>query len=88
MAHSYSNIGLVDQEQDKYLEALKFYEKSLAIKQKHLPPYHSSLSTAYNNIGLVHYSLKEYDAALEHYDQSLEIQLKSLPSQHSDIAMS
>jgi tetratricopeptide (TPR) repeat protein len=69
------------------LEALDFYEKSLAIKKKHLPSDHPDLSGSYNNIGIVHYCLGHYDLALEYLNRSLEIRLKSLPAQHPTIAM-
>jgi tetratricopeptide (TPR) repeat protein len=69
------------------LEALDFYEKSLAIERKHLPPDHPDLGSSYNNIGIVHRCLGHSDLALEHYNRSLEISLKSLPAQHPKIAM-
>ncbi len=68
------------------MEALDFYEKSLAIRKKHLPSDHPDLGGSYNNIGIVHDCLGHSDLALEHYNRSLEIRLKSLPAQHPDVA--
>ncbi|CAF4945942.1 unnamed protein product, partial [Rotaria socialis] len=73
-------------EEKKYFEALDFYEKSLALRRKHLPPDHPDLGGSYNNIGIVHWCLGHYDLALDHYNRSLKISLKSLPAQHADIA--
>ncbi len=86
MAMFYNNIGIIYDEQQKYLEALDFYEKSLAIDRKHLPSDHPDLGGSYNNIGIVHRCLGHYDLALEHYNRSLEIKVKSLPAQHPTIA--
>jgi tetratricopeptide (TPR) repeat protein len=87
MAGFYNNIGIIYQEQEKYVKALDFYEKSLAIRKKHLPSDHPDLGSSYNNIGAVHHYLGHYDIALEHYNRSLEIKMKSLPAQHPDVAM-
>jgi tetratricopeptide (TPR) repeat protein len=87
MAMFYNNIGIIYYEQQKYLEALDFYEKSLAIWKKHLPSDHPALGSSYNNIGAVHDCLGHYDLALEHYNRSLENRLKSLPAQHPHVAM-
>ncbi|CAF4857806.1 unnamed protein product, partial [Rotaria socialis] len=70
----------------KYFEALDFYEKSVAIHGKHLPPDHPDLGSSHNNIGGVHHCLGHYDLALDHYNRSLKIKLKSLPAQHPSIA--
>ncbi|CAF4342316.1 unnamed protein product [Rotaria magnacalcarata] len=87
MAMFYNNIGIIYDEEKKYFEALDFYEKSLAIDNKHLPADHPNLGTSYNNVGIVHYCLDHYDLALDHYNRSLKIRLKSLPAQHPDISM-
>ena len=86
MASFYNNIGIIYREEEKYFEALDFYEKSLAIQEKHLPADHPDLGASYNNIGGVHDCLGHYDLALDHYNRSLQISLKSLPGQHPDIA--
>ncbi|CAF4439588.1 unnamed protein product [Rotaria magnacalcarata] len=86
MAWFYNNIGIIYQEENKYFEALDFYEKSLAIKKKHLPADHPDLGGSYNNIGIVQDCLGHSDLALNHYNRSLKIRLKSLPAQHPDIA--
>jgi tetratricopeptide (TPR) repeat protein len=86
MAMFYNNIGIIYQKQQKYLEALDFYEKSLAIQKKDLPSDHPHLGSSYNNIGAVHRCLGHSDLALEHYNRSLEIKIKSLPAQHPDVA--
>ncbi|CAF5058489.1 unnamed protein product, partial [Rotaria sp. Silwood1] len=36
-----------------YSKALEFYDKSLKIGEKALPPNHPDLATSYNNIGSV-----------------------------------
>ncbi|CAF2071260.1 unnamed protein product [Rotaria magnacalcarata] len=87
-AHIYHMLGILQYQQGKYPEAVKFYEKSLEIKRKTLPEDDASLATSYNNIGGVYYNMGEYSKALEYYEKSLKIREVSLPPTHPDLATS
>ncbi|CAF4410907.1 unnamed protein product, partial [Rotaria magnacalcarata] len=87
-AHIYHMLGMLKNQQGKYPEAVKFYEKSLEIKRKTLPEHDASLATSYNNIGLVYDNMGEYSKALEFYEKSLKIREISLPPTHPDLAQS
>ncbi|CAF4166637.1 unnamed protein product, partial [Adineta steineri] len=87
-ADIYHQLGWIKDSQGKYQEALTFYEKSLTIKQKTLPPNHPDLAKTHNNIGIVHYNMGNYPEALSSYKKALEIRQQSLPSHHSDLAKS
>ncbi|CAF4175665.1 unnamed protein product [Adineta steineri] len=85
-ADIYHQLGRIKNAQGKYQEALTFYEKSLVIRQKTLPPNHPDLASSYNNIGNVHDSMGNYPKALSSHEKALEIRQQSLPSNHPDLA--
>ncbi|CAF4364635.1 unnamed protein product, partial [Rotaria sordida] len=70
----------------EFYDALKYYEKALIIRLKHLPNEHFDIGDIYNNIGAVHRCLDHYDLALNYFSHSLEIYEKSLFPQHPSIA--
>jgi tetratricopeptide (TPR) repeat protein len=87
-AYSYFRLGRAKYEQGEYEEALVLYKKSLAIREKSLPPNHPDLAKSYINIGSVYYSMGEYSKALSSHKKSLAIWQQSLPPNHPDLAMS
>ncbi len=87
-ANIYHMLGMVKDGQGKYEEAVGFYENSIKIKQKILPPTHSDLATSYNNIGNVYNNMDEYSKALSYYEKALEIYQKTLPANHPRLATS
>ncbi len=87
-ASIYRQLGRTKYLQGEYKEAITFYEKSLEIDQKTLPPNHPNLANSYNNIGAVYYNMGEYSTALSSYEKALEIQQQSLPLNHPDLASS
>ncbi|CAF1313662.1 unnamed protein product [Adineta steineri] len=86
----YNQLGFIKDDQGKYEEALTFYEKSLVIRQKTLPPKHPDLAKSYNNIALEiqQQSLlpNHPDLASSYNNIALEIRQQSLPSNHPDLA--
>jgi tetratricopeptide (TPR) repeat protein len=84
----YHQIAMGKDEQGEYEEAITFYEKSLEIKQKTLPPNDLSFANTYNNIGMVYQNMGNYPKALSYYEKDLEISQKSLPPNHPDLAAS
>jgi tetratricopeptide (TPR) repeat protein len=87
-AHLFHQLGMVKGNQGKYEEAVGFYEKSIKINQKILPPTHSDLAASYNNIGWVYDTMGEYSKALSYYEKALEIFQKTLPTNHPNLATS
>ena len=86
---NYNNqLGYVRNAQGDYEEALLYYEKCLAMRQKTLPANHPDLATSHNNIGMVYYSMGEYSKALSYYDKCLDMKQKSLPANHPSLATS
>ena len=84
----YHRLGWAKDDQGEYGEALALYEKSLAIRQKSLPPNHPDLAKSYLKIGNVYFSMGEYSKALSYYEKALAIQQQSLPPNHPDLAKS
>ncbi|CAM4845904.1 unnamed protein product [Rotaria magnacalcarata] len=87
-AHIYHQLGYLKDQQGKYPEAVKFYEKALEIKWKTLPEDDASLAPTYGAIGIVYDSMGEYSKALEFYEKALKIKEISLPPTHPDLATS
>ncbi|CAF4166668.1 unnamed protein product, partial [Adineta steineri] len=69
----YHRLGAIKHNQGKHQEALAFHEKSIAIKQKTLPPNHPDLATFYHNI------------VLEIWQQSLPPNHPDLASSYNNI---
>ncbi|CAF1374711.1 unnamed protein product [Adineta steineri] len=84
----YHRLGLIKYNQGKFQEALTFYKKSLAIRQKSLPPNHPDSAKSYNSIGNVHCNTGNYPKTLFYYEKALEIRQQTLPPNHPDLAMS
>ena len=86
MSHVYNELGLIADEMGDYLLALEYYQKSIELRQKCLPPNHRLLGVAYNNIGEVQRELGEYFSALSSQKKSLSIKQKTLPPNHLSFA--
>ncbi len=84
----YNQLGSVKYQEGEYQEAIRFYEKSLAIYQQSLPPNHPDLASSYNNIGGVYHNMGDYPKALSSYEKALAIKQQSLPPNHPDLANS
>ncbi|CAF3996694.1 unnamed protein product [Adineta steineri] len=84
----YHRLGWIKNKQAEYQEAIKYYEKSLAIKEKTLPPNHFQFAVSYNDMGVVYFNVRNYSKALSSHEKALAIRQQSLPSNHLDLAMS
>ena len=82
----YYQLGWIKDDQEKYREAIEFYEKSLEIEQKYLPSTHPDLAASYNNIGTVYKNMNKYKQALSYYQKVLEIQQMTLSTNHPNLA--
>jgi tetratricopeptide (TPR) repeat protein len=83
----YCMLGSVKKDQGDYQETITFYEKSLEIDKKTLPPNHLNLAVSYNNIGLVYNNMGDYSKALSSHEIALGIDRISLPSNHPDLSV-
>ncbi|CAF1270435.1 unnamed protein product [Adineta ricciae] len=86
-ANIYYQLGLIKYKTRNYPEAMKFYEKALAIYERNLPHSQHNLIVSYNNIGLIYYDIGDYPNAMLNYEKALEIQQTS-SSDRSDVALS
>ena len=85
-ADLYMFLGSGANEHADYENALKWYKKALAIREKVLGKDHPDTATTYNNIAGVYSRKGEYDIALEWYEKALAIREKVLGKDHPDTA--
>jgi hypothetical protein len=83
----YCLLGWVKNDQGQYKEATAYYEQSLAIYQKTLPPTHLNLASSYMGIGLVYYNMGEYSKALSYFERAVDIGQQSLPKDHPHLQL-
>ena len=84
----YRLLGIAKNDQAEYKEAITFYEKSLEMYGKNLPPNDSRLATCDGSIGSAYSNMGEYSKALSYFEKALEISQKSLPPNHPHLASS
>ncbi|CAF4222907.1 unnamed protein product, partial [Rotaria sordida] len=87
-SYCYHRLGVIKNDLGQYNEAIKFYQKSLDIEEKTLPPNHPDLATSYNNIGSVYNKMGEYSKALSSHEKSLAINKIAHPPNHPNLATS
>jgi len=73
---TYNNIGSVCQAQEKYDEALEYYQKDLKIRLMVYGQDHALVAESYHKIGTVYDSQVKQEEALEFYQKSLEIRIR------------
>jgi tetratricopeptide (TPR) repeat protein len=81
-ANIFHMLGIVKYNYGKYAEAVEFYEKSIEIMQKILPPTHPDLAASYRNIGTVYDKMGEYSKALSYHEKALESYQNTITSNH------
>ena len=84
----FDQLGWAKKNQGEYEEAMKYFEKSIEIKERTLDKNRPSLATSYNNIALVYNDMGEYSKALKYYEKSIEIREISLSKNHHSLATS
>ena len=85
-ANYYHRLGHAKYNQGEYENALKLYEKAIAIREKLLPLCHLDLAASYNNIGSVYYNMGDYSKALSSHEKALATKQRSLPPNHPGLA--
>ena len=84
----FHQLGWAKRNQGEYKEAVKYYEKSIEIKERILDKNDPGLATSYNNIALVYNNMGEYSKALEYYEKSHRNHEIALPQNHPNLATS
>ena len=85
-ANMWREMGDAHLRQGKYPEAMKFFEKELALRLKLQENNGTTVASTYYNIARVYNKQGKYDKALEYYEKSLNIRLKKLGDDHPDVA--
>ncbi|CAF5167683.1 unnamed protein product, partial [Rotaria sp. Silwood1] len=60
--------------QEKYDQAIDFYQRSLAIREKFDPFGYAGIAAVLRNIGLALHEQEKYDKALNFYQRALAVQ--------------
>ena len=84
----YHQLGWSKDVQGEYEEAITFYDRSVEIRLRTLPPDDPALAPTYCNIGAVYRNMGDYPKALSYYEKALAIRQQSLPPNHPDLAKS
>ena len=75
-AHFNHQLGFIKERQSDYTSALRYYEKSLELRQNALQVNHIELGTCYNNIGIVYQKLGRNNEALSCFQKALGVYQK------------
>ncbi|MDR1002410.1 MAG: toll/interleukin-1 receptor domain-containing protein [Oscillospiraceae bacterium] len=86
-ARIYHEIGFGFYNLANYDEALRWYNKALAIKEKVFGTEHPDTAITYNNIAEVYRRKGDYDKALKWDNKALAIREKVLGTEHPDTAI-
>lgn len=81
-AEIYSNLGVINDKKGNYDEALKYYQKCLAIRKEKLGNDHQETGKIYFNIGGTYTNKNELNKALEYFEYTLANFKQSLPENH------
>merc|ERR1712167_484341 len=84
VAMSYNNIAVVYKSQNKYDEALEYYNISLDININKLGKDHTNVANSYYNIGDLYKNQSKYKEALECFNKSYNICKDKLGDDHQD----
>lgn len=86
LATAYNYYGIALEGLGKYVEALTYGQKALAIRKEVLPETDPALGHSYNNVGTAYGNLGNHPKALEYLQQALKLLENALPAEHPDIA--
>jgi signal transduction histidine kinase/DNA-binding NarL/FixJ family response regulator len=70
IGHAYNCLGIVHEDLGKYPEALDYYRKAVAVREKLND--NKALAASYNNIGIIYYHQAEFPEALKNFMQALK----------------
>lgn len=82
IANTYGNISLIFINQKVYKKALIAAKKSLVLKEKILPPDHSSIDQSHQSIGIIYNESDSLAKALQYFKKSLYFSEKKYSNNH------
>ncbi|CAF1399813.1 unnamed protein product [Adineta steineri] len=85
---TYHQLGSIKDDQAKYEEAIKLYEKSIEIRRKHCSSNDPDLITTYANIGAVYSKMGNYSKALLIHEKVLKVRQEARPYNNIDLSTS
>ena len=83
----YSDIGSDYHFLKKYTDALEYYQKTLAIRERVLGGEHQDTAESYNDIGHIYVAQEKYNEALEEYHKARAINERVLGAAHPQVAL-
>jgi tetratricopeptide (TPR) repeat protein len=87
-ANIYHMLGIVKYGEGEYEKAVRFYEKSIEINKKILPPTHPDLIASYTNIGIVYEKMVKYSKTCSFDEKPIEIYQTTVASNHPTFSIS
>jgi tetratricopeptide (TPR) repeat protein len=84
----YHMLGIAKFNNGEYAESITFYEKSIEIMQKILPPTHPDLASSYGNLGAVYNKIGEYSKAYLYQEKALKTYQNIVSSNHLTFSVS
>ncbi|SFO36981.1 tetratricopeptide repeat protein [Nitrosospira briensis] len=82
-----NKAGKINHEMGRYSEALTFYQKARAIREKSLGPNHPDVGVSLNNLAGLYHDLGLYAKAEPLLQRSLELMTKAHGPDHPDVAV-
>jgi len=76
LAHCYSNLALIQQDQGDLPEARRSCERAIAINSKHFAPDHLTFATSYSNLAMIQQDQGDLPGARASMEQAIAIQSK------------
>ncbi|MGB3849281.1 MAG: CHAT domain-containing tetratricopeptide repeat protein [Tunicatimonas sp.] len=73
VASTYTVLGMLEETEGNYENALSYYQQGLAIRHIHYPADHIQMVESYLSLGIIHQQLGSYDSALLYYKKTLSI---------------
>jgi serine/threonine-protein kinase len=81
-----NNLGVLFWSMGRYEEARERFERSLALREKVLPPDHTDVADSLGNLGVVLWEMGQYDEARKRQERVLAIRQKVLGPEHPAVA--
>ena len=82
----YLSLGSLHRKQDTNEEAIKCFEKALAILIRTVGPFHHQVASTYNNMAIAIRKLGRYDEALKMCEKTLAIKKRLMGEEHASVA--
>jgi tetratricopeptide (TPR) repeat protein len=84
----WTDLGWINSLEDRWQEALEFYERALSLRRMTLGEEHPDTALSINNIGDYYEATGSSDIAISYYEKALAIRRKVLGNEHPDTAAS